>query len=304
MGITLVTGASGFVGSHLMDEMKRRSLPVRGITRGVAAQLISVPSYGPGIDWTNCLADVDTVVHLAARVHVMHETAPDPLSLFREANVIATMDLARQAAHAGVRRFVFVSSIKVNGERTDPGKPFTADDPPNPQDPYSISKAEAENALMKLAEAARMEVTIIRTPLVYGTGVKGNFRTLMRWANSICPSPFSKVANKRSLIHVRNLCDLLVEVLTHGEASNQVFLASDNADMSTHELLVRLKESYGRSTWSVPIPPWMFHYAGSATGQSGVVARLTESLQVDIDATCNILNWYPPLKINETMRLL
>ena len=294
MGMTLVTGASGFVGSHLMEEMTRRDLPVRGVTRGTAPDLTTIPSYGPEMDWSNCLEDIDTVVHLAARVHVMRETASDPLSLFREANVAATINLASQAAAAGVRRFVFVSSIKVNGERTEPGKPFTADDPPNPQDPYGVSKAEAEAALMALARETGMEITIIRPPLVYGPGVEGNFRILMKWAASGMPSIFAAVENKRSFVHVKNLCDLLITVLDHPQAANQVFLVSDGRDLSTHELLEALTAGAGARTFSVRLAPSLLRFLGRISRRHESIERLTQSLQIDLGRTCQRLHWTPP----------
>lgn len=293
MGFTLITGASGFVGTHLLAEMKQRGLPARGVTRATLPGLITIPSYGLDMDWSESLEDVDTVVHLAARVHVMQETAPDPLSLFREANVTATINLARQASHAGVRRFVYVSSIKVNGERTDPGRPFTADDPPNPQDAYGLSKAEAEAALMSLGLETGMEITIVRPPLVYGPGVRGNFRSLMKWAASGVPSIFAAVRNKRSFISVENLCDLLILVQKHPNAANRVFLASDGRDLSTHELLCELSNSAGRKPRSIPVSPALIRLLGRVARKETAVARLTENLQVDILPTCQMLNWHP-----------
>jgi UDP-glucose 4-epimerase len=293
MGMTLVTGASGFVGSHLMKEMAQRGLPVRGVTRGTVPGLVTVPTYGPEMDWSACLEGIDTVVHLAARVHVMRETASDPLSLFREANVTATVDLARQAAEAGVRRFIFVSSIKVNGERTEPGKPFTANDPPNPQDPYGISKAEAEAALMALGRETGMEITIIRPPLVYGPGVKGNFRSLMRWAASGLPSVFGAVKNKRSFVHVENLCDLLITVLDHPRAANRIFLVSDGRDLSTHELFERMTVEAGRRPKSIPVAPVILNIISRLTRRHATLERLTQSLQIDIKETSRQLNWHP-----------
>jgi len=293
MGTTLVTGASGFVGSHFMEEMKRRGLPVRGVTRGSVPGLITIQTYGPEMNWSNCLEGVDTVVHLAARVHVMRETASDPLSLFREANVSATVNLARQAAGAGVRRFVFVSSIKVNGERTEPGKPFTAADQPNPQDPYGLSKAEAEAALMELGRETGMEITIIRPPLVYGPGVCGNFRSLMKWAASGMPSIFAAVKNKRSFVHVENLCDLLIKVLDHPKAGNQVLLVSDGQDLSTHELIEKLATAAGRRLKSIPVPSTLLRCIGPLLRREAAIARLTDNLQVDIEPTCRQLEWFP-----------
>ncbi|WP_206110011.1 NAD-dependent epimerase/dehydratase family protein [Peteryoungia ipomoeae] len=291
--MSLITGASGFIGSHLIEEMLRRGLPVRGVTRQAVPGLLTVPSYGAEVDWSACLEGIDTVVHLAARVHVMRETASDPLALFRASNVVATLNLAKQAAAAGVRRFVFVSSIKVNGERTEPGRAFTADDPPNPQDPYGISKAEAETALMELGRQTGMEITIIRPPLVYGPGVRGNFRSMMKWAASGMPSIFAAVKNKRSFVHVENLCDLLLVVLDHPMAANRAFLVSDGEDLSTHELLQKLTIDAGRNPRSVGFPPRLLHAIGALSQRQKAVARLTENLQVDISETCEVLQWRP-----------
>lgn len=293
MGITLVTGATGFIGSHLMEEMKRRGRSVRGVTRGAQPGLMTIRSYGREMNWSKCLEGVETVVHLAARVHVMKETAPDPLSLFREANVTGTVNLAQQAVEAGARRFVFVSSIKVNGERTEPGKPFTADDPPNPQDPYGISKTEAEAALIALGRETGLEITVIRPPLVYGPGVRGNFSSLMKWAASGMPSIFKGVKNKRSFVHVTNLCDLLIKVLDHPAAANKIFLVSDGHDLSTHELIEKLTVEAGHRPRSIPMHPVVLLYVGALIGRQSEIARLTENLQVDIDAVCRQLQWTP-----------
>jgi nucleoside-diphosphate-sugar epimerase len=295
MGTTLVTGASGFVGSHLMKEMERRGLTAKGVTRQARAGLVTIPSYGADMDWRDHLAGVDAVLHLAARVHVMRETAEDPLASFRKANVDATVNLAQQAAEAGARRFVFVSSIKVNGERTEPGKPFTAGDPPDPQDPYALSKAEAEAALMALGRQSGMEIVVIRPPLVYGPGVAGNFRSLMKWAASGAPSIFPAVRNKRSLIYVRNLCDLLITVLDHPNAANEVFLASDGHDCSTHELLSALAAAFGKKPGSIPVPLPILHAVGRITGRNQAMERLLGSLEVDTSKTCDTLSWTPPV---------
>lgn len=287
-----------------MAEMARRGLPARGITRGAMPGLVTVPSYGPDMDWRECLQGIDTVVHLAARVHVMRETAANPLALFREANVEATLNLARQAAEAGVRRFVFVSSIKVNGERTEHGKPFAADNPPNPQDPYGISKAEAEAALMALGRQTGMEITIVRPPLVYGPGVRGNFRSLMKWAASGAPSIFPLVKNKRSFIYVANLCDLLITVLDHPDATNRLFLASDGRDLSTHELLTQMTHAAGRRPRSIPIPLPLLRGLGLPTGRQDLIARLTDSLQVDVTPTRDLLGWDPPVSVDDAVQIL
>lgn len=302
MGLTLVTGASGFVGTHLIQEMRQRGLPVRGISRQKKPGLVTIPSYGPEIDWTAYLAGVDVIVHLAARVHVMRETVRYPLAEFRAANVGATLNLARQAARAGVRRFIFVSTVKVNGESTEPGKPFTADDPPNPQDPYAISKAEAEAALVSLGRETGMEIVLIRPPLVYGPGVGGNFGSLIKWARSGLPDPFGKISNKRSLVYVGNLCDLLIKVVAHPEAANRTFLASDAETLSTNELLAKLVAASGRTRRSVRWSPGLLMRLAAFTGQKQVADRLLTSLQVDCRTTCETLDWTPPFTSDEGLR--
>lgn len=287
-----------------MAEMTLRGLSTRGVSRQKAPGLMKLPSYGPDNDWSPVLGGVDTVVHLGARVHIMRETAADPLALFREANVEASVNLARYAAKTGVRRFVFVSSIKVNGEQTAPGTPFTSDDPLAPQDAYGISKAEAEAELIELGRQTGMEITIVRPPLVYGPGVRGNFRSLVKWASSGFPSIFQAVGNKRSFIHVANLCDFLIVALDHPDAANRVFLVSDGTDLSTHELLTKLTIAAGRSPKSIPVPPIILSSLGRIAGRPQAMARLTESLQVDSAPTCRLLGWRPPLSVDEALGVL
>ena len=294
MGVTLVTGASGFVGTYLLKEMRERGLAVRGVSRSKAAATLTIPSYGPELDWTPYLEDVDTVVHLAARVHVMRETATNPLAEFRRANVDATLHLARQSAAAGVRRFVFVSTIKVNGERTEPGKPFTADDQPNPQDPYAVSKAEAEAALTTLGHETGMEIVIIRPPLVYGPGVGGNFKSLMKWASFGLPSICEDVKNRRSLVFVGNLCDLIITTLSHPNAAGRVLLACDGPALSTHELLVSLAAAFGKKARSVRVRADVLRVASALIGRKEAFRRLLDNLEVDDRTTRQCLSWRPP----------
>jgi len=292
MGLTLVTGASGFVGSHLVQEMTERGLPVRGVSRHTKAGLSTIPSYGPEADWTEQLGGVEAIVHLAARVHVMREAARDPLAEFRIANVDSTLNLVRQAAQAGVKRFVFLSTIKVNGEQTEPGKPFTADDPPNPQDPYSLSKAEAEAALLELSKTTGMEIVIIRPPLVYGPGVGGNFRKLMEWASKGRPSIFADVRNKRSLVYVGNLCDLIITTLSHPRAANTIFLVSDPQSFSTHELLLNLAAASNRHPLSIRVPSSVLRaLAALPLRGSPALARLINDLEIDATETERRLSW-------------
>lgn len=291
--ITLVTGSSGFVGTTLVPMMRGRGMVVRDVSRTDPDAIIRIPSYGANTNWSSSLDGIGTIVHLAARVHVMRENSLDPLSSFREANVDATVNLARQAALRGVKRFIFVSTIKVNGESTELGRPFTPFDRPNPQDPYGQSKAEAEAALVTLGRETGMEIVIVRPPLVYGPGVGGNFRLLMKWAASGAPSIFSRVHNKRSLIYVGNLCDLLIRVIDHPNAAGSIFLASDDNDISTHELLSALTRSVGKTPRSLPVPLKFLQLTGKILGRNEALRRLTDNLQIDVETTRETLSWQP-----------
>lgn len=303
----LVTGASGFVGRAFCAEIAMRGLLVRGMTRSApdlpscVENAIVGDMEGP-TDWKEALAGRDLVVHLAARVHVMRETTTDPLAEFRLVNVQGTRNLARQAAAAGVRRFVFISSIKVNGESTQTGVPFTAADAPAPLDPYGISKMEAEQGLRELAVQTGMEVVIIRPPLVYGPGVKANFAAMMRWLQWGVPLPLGAIHNQRSLVAIDNLVDLIVLCLTHPAAANQTFLVSDGEDVSTTELLRRMGQAMGCPARLLAVPSPVLKLAGAMVGKSEVVQRLCGSLQVDIATTQDLLGWTPPVSLGEGLR--
>ncbi|WP_246659209.1 NAD-dependent epimerase/dehydratase family protein [Rhizobium sp. FY34] len=298
----LVTGASGFIGSALMRDLERLGLKARGLTRGDTAGLISVPSYDAPDELAQHLAGVTSLVHLAARVHVMQETSKDPLTAFRQANVETTINLARLAAASGVRRFVFLSSIKVNGERTVPGKPFCADDPSAPEDNYGLSKAEAEAGLREVGRQTGMEIAIIRPPLVYGPGVGANFRKLMTLAASPLPSVFSRIDNRRSLVFIGNLCDLIIQCLINSKAAGQVFLVSDGHDLSTHGLICDMRRAMGKASPSLPVPPALLHTLATLPGFSAVLERLLGTLQVDITATRDRLSWTPPYSIAQGLK--
>lgn len=252
--------------------------------------------------WEAALNGVDVVVHCAARVHVRNEDS-DPLAGFREVNVAGTLALARQAAAAGVRRFVFVSSIKVNGESTSPGHPFRVEDSPAPEDAYGISKWEAEQGLTVLSAETGMEVVIIRPPLVYGPGVKGNFATLLQWVNKGAPLPFGAVTeNRRSLVALDNLIDLMVTCTDHPAAAGQVFLVSDGEDVSTAELLRRVGVAIGKPVRLLPVPLWMLKSGVALLGRREQAQRLLGSLQVDISRTRERLGWTPPVSLDEGLR--
>lgn len=301
----LVTGASGFVGGALVARLAaQRSLKVslRLISGGFPENVEIVQAeLAPDQDWSATLAGVGAVIHCAARVHVMSEQSADPLAEFRRVNVDGTMHLARQSASAGVRRFVFLSSIKVNGEQTGRGAPFVADQPPNPEDPYGISKMEAEEGLRALAAETGMEVVIIRPVLVYGPGVKANFLSMMRWLHKGVPLPFGAIHNRRSLVALDNLVDLIVTCIDHPAAANQTFLVSDGEDLSTSELLRRMGSALGKPARLLPVPSWLLEAGAAMLGNNALSQRLCGSLQVDISKTRELLNWTPPVSVDEAL---
>lgn len=303
----LVTGANGFVGSALIPLLIENDWDVTAHSR--RAPPIG-NEFGKKLTWCR-VANVDgdlqlsgcnAVVHLAARVHVMQERSVDPLAEFRQVNVAATELLARLAAEAGVKRFVYLSSIKVNGEETRPGQSFSAYDEPSPEDAYGISKHEAEIALRRVAQDTGLEVVIIRPPLVYGPGVKGNFRTMLNWLQRGLPLPLASLQNRRSLVGVGNLCDLIQICLSHPGAANQTFLVSDDHDLSTPELLRLAGLAMGRPARLWPFPLSWLHLGSSAIGKRNVVRRLCGNLQVDISKTKSILNWVPPVDVETGLR--
>ncbi|MBB4863678.1 nucleoside-diphosphate-sugar epimerase [Pseudomonas nitritireducens] len=252
--------------------------------------------------WGDALRGVDVIIHAAARVHVMEEQSADPLAAFRAVNVEATRQLARQAIEAGVKRLVFVSSIKVNGEETAPGRPFTADAPAAPQDPYGQSKREAEEALFELAARSDLEVVVVRPPLVYGPGVKANFASLMGALQRRLPLPFASIDNRRSLVARDNLVDLLLLCARHPQAAGQIFLAGDGEDLSTAQLCRRLSLALGVRPRLLPVPPAALRLLGRLSGRSAQVQRLLGSLQVDISVARERLGWTPPVAVDQALR--
>ena len=253
-------------------------------------------------NWSAALERVSAVLHCAARVHVMTDASANPLDEFRRVNVQGTLSLARQAAAAGVRRFVFISSIKVNGESTQAGQPFTADDTSAPQDAYGISKMEAEQGLRELSAQTGMEVVIIRPPLVYGPGVKANFAAMMRWLQRGVPLPLGAIHNQRSLVALDNLVDLIVTCITHPAAANQTFLVSDGEDVSTTELLRRMGQAMGKPARLLPVPASWLKLAATLVGKREVAQRLCGSLQVDIEKTRQLLGWSPPFSLDQGLK--
>lgn len=305
----LVTGATGFVGSALTRRLtQERKSAVLAVVRRAGYETLDGARYHaagnflPHTNWNDALHGVNVVVHTAARVHLMKDAAKDPLAEFRSVNVEATLNLARQAAAAGVDRFIFISSIKVNGETTPLNHPFRADDVPAPRDPYGVSKWEAEQGLRKIAAQSGMAVTIIRPPLVYGPGVKANFLAMMRWLRRGIPLPLGAIPNQRSLVALDNLVDLVVTCRDHPGAANQTFLVSDGEDLSTTELLRRLGPALGSPARLFPVPSALLALGAGLAGKLDLAQRLCGSLQIDISKTRQLLGWMPPLTVDEGLR--
>jgi len=301
----LVTGASGFVGSRLCEVVARDGWNVRRAVRQFSGRQDEVVAQlSNDADWSEALKNIDVVIHLAARVHVMNDDAIDPLTEFRAVNTSATLCLAKQAVESGIKRFIFLSSIKVKGEFTQSGLAFKSDDGFILTDPYGLSKYEAEQGLLKLAEQTDMEVVIIRPPLVYGPGVKANFASLIKWVNRGVPFPFpfGAVYNKRSLIPLDNLVSFLIHGIDHPKAANEVFLISDGEDVSTTELLQRVAKAFGKRCLLIPVPVWLMTLAAKLIGKENMANRLFSSLQVDNSKACDLLGWKPVISMDEQLK--
>lgn len=301
MSKILVTGASGFLGRALVPALTGAGHAVRLAVRhhievGARLEMVTVGDLAQGVDWSRAVSGVDSVIHLAARVHVMRDRLADPIAAYRTVNRDATLALARAAAQAGARRFLFVSTIKVLGEATS-GRPFTESDAADPQDPYSVSKWEAEQGLRAIEAGTGMAVVVVRPPLVYGPGVGGNLRRLMRLVDAGIPLPFGAIANRRTMVGQRNLADLLVRCVDSDAAAGRTFLAADSESASTAELIRLIARGLGRRTRLIPVPVFALRAMGAVSGSSAQVDRLISSLEVDNAFVRRTLGWVPPVPL-------
>jgi nucleoside-diphosphate-sugar epimerase len=305
----LVTGATGFVGRSLSAELLTQGSDVSVAIRQENAsiplgiKINNVGDFTAETDWLDALLGVEVVVHTAARVHVMNDTSHDPLEEFRKVNTYATLNLAKQAADSGVKRFVFLSSIGVNGNNNF--KPFTEQQELEPHDLYAISKLEAEKGLLALAQHTSMEVVIIRPPLVYGANAPGNFGNLVKWISKSIPLPFGAIRNQRSLVALDNLVDFIILCADREKspkAVNQVFLISDNEDVSTTQLLRKVAKSLNKQAWLIPVPVGLMTFAAKLIGKGDVANRLFGSLQVDSAKARDLLGWKPVVTMDEQLK--
>jgi nucleoside-diphosphate-sugar epimerase len=305
--MVLLTGGSGFVGAEVLRVAQSRGIPIRPVFRNkeFISELgtVTISSLASDTNWRVAVSNVDVVIHCAARVHIMDDQEANPLKAFREVNVQGTLNLARQSAEAGVKRFIFISSVKVNGEATQSGRSFNADDIAAPEDAYGISKAEAEAGLRLLSDQTGMEVVIIRPPLVYGPGVKGNFSSMLSWVARGLPLPLGAVtSNLRSFVGLDNLVDLILTCVDHPNAANQTFLVSDGEDLSTTDLLRKIGLALNQPVRLIPVPIKILSFASSLLGKRAIAQRLLGSLQVDITKTRTLLEWRPSFSMDEELR--
>lgn len=302
-----LTGATGFVGGATLKSLVANDYDVTAVLRSGSKireeqiEKVYVDAIDGSTPWREGLAGVEVVIHSAARVHVMNDSDADPLSAFRKINVEGTLNLARNAAKAGVKRFIFISSIKVNGEGTPAGITYSPDDNPAPVDPYGQSKMEAERELRKLSGVTGMEVVIIRPVLVYGPGVRANFLNMMRWLEKGIPLPFGAINNCRSLVALDNLVDLIITCVSHPAAANQTFLVSDGEDLSTTQLLRKMASALGRPARLLPVPSWLITRGAKLLGREDLSNRLCGSLRVDISKTRSVLGWSPRISVDEAL---
>ena len=305
-----ITGATGFIGLAVVKTLLEQDVAIIAGVRqhsSILPQSVRQVEIGD-LSCTDkkfeALLNVDVVIHIAARAHIMNETVTDPLAEFRKVNTTGTLNLAKQAAKAGVKRFIFISSIKVNGEMTENGAPFTPENTRPPTDPYGVSKYEAEQGLMALADKTSMEVVIIRPPLVYGPGVKANFASMIKWVDKGTPLPFGAIHNQRSLVALDNLVSFIIHCVSHPKAANEVFLIADGEDVSTTQLLQKVTKALDKKTLLLPIPvSWMIFFA-QLIGKRDVAQRLFSSLQIDSSKALNLLGWRPVISMDKQLQKL
>lgn len=298
----LLTGASGFLGRALLSNFQLKGFEVLACTRSqetLSPPWVKSPDLGSVADWRYLLQRVDVVVHAAALAHLSNYNGVNSQG-YAAVNRTGTLALAQQALKAGVGRFVYISSIGVNGSVNT--RPFTADDKVSPAGPYASSKWEAEQGLWRLQQEGGMDVVIIRPPLVYGAGAPGNFGSLVRWIRRGVPLPLGAIHNKRSLVGIDNLVDLIIRCIDHPAAANQVFLAGDGEDLSTTELLRGVGEAMGKPARLIPVPAGILQFGATLLGKNAMAQQLLCSLQVDISKTCLLLDWKPPYTVQEGLR--
>jgi len=301
----LITGANGFVGKALTKALLNAGYFVRGAVRALPQhpfiehenfELIAAGEINSQTNWSEALKSIDIVIHTAARVHMMNETALDPFTEYREVNTAGTLKLVEDSIEAGIKKIIFISSIKVNGEETI-DKPFTESDFCSPDDPYGLSKWEAEQGIIQKAFGRNISYTIIRLPLVYGDGVKANFQKLVQLVKSNIPLPLGAIKNKRSFLYIGNLSSAIFEIIRNPASHNKTYLLSDNDDVSTAELIRKIAKAYGVKRYLLPVPLFLFKLLGKITGKQKAITRLLGSLQVDSSKVRQELNWTPPYTV-------
>jgi nucleoside-diphosphate-sugar epimerase len=297
-----VTGSNGFIGSHLCEGLKKQGYETRSIQRRPKPQTVTVSNIDGTTNWQSILNGIDIVIHCASRVHVMNEESPKSLSEYRKVNVEGTRNLAIQAASLGVKRIVYISSIKVNGDCTEPETSFNSPSPTNPKDAYGISKLEAEKALQKVSSETGLEVVIVRPPLVYGPGVGGNFLHLLKLIDSNVPLPFGSVKNRRSLIYVGNLVNFLIKCSMSKQSTGHTFLVSDPDPLSTPELMKKIAETMQSTIRLFSVPLWVLFSLARVTGQQATFSKICNSLVVDPSYSCELLGWEAPFNTIQGLR--
>ncbi|OYQ77607.1 hypothetical protein B9T12_06490 [Wohlfahrtiimonas chitiniclastica] len=304
----VITGANGFVGNALFNHLLQNPLyNVLAVARNISQlplnNAIQITDLSTGTNWDAIFNEkIDTIIHCAAKVHVMNDTSMDPLTEFRKVNVDGTLKLAQEAIKNGVRRFIFISSIKVNGEETAIGKPFKSTDLPHPSDPYGISKHEAEQALLQLAKDTGLEVVIIRPVLVYGPNVKGNFNSLLKLSSSKIPLPFGSIKNARSMVYIDNLVHFITHCIQCDAAKNEILLIADDNALSLPQLIKTMRQAQGKSPLILPFPTFIFKLLGMIFNKKTVINRLLGNLQVDTVSEQQKLDWKPLYTIEQGIK--